>query len=149
MQKAIDALVTDKTLNSSKLFTSADAAAQEVLDAVTPISEKYGLEAGGNILKNGKYYSYTTPVIGGEGSVGVATHSMGYHTHPSGKLMFSNRTNNFSRSSSGGDSSWVETSQQQLYLGVMSAGAVQVGVCNPGNCSHIGFYGTSPSRVVQ
>ncbi|WP_105102103.1 Ig-like domain-containing protein [Microbulbifer pacificus] len=148
-QEELDALAADRTLNPYKAFDSADAAATEVLDVTAPLSEKYGLEVGGNIWKSKNGWRYTMPKIGGPGSVSVSTTHIGYHTHPSGDLMFSNRSNNFSGSFVGGDSSWVAKANKPLYLGVQHGGAVRIGICNPGNCSHVGRLGTPPSRVVQ
>lgn len=114
------------------------------------MSDKYGLEVGGNITQDGKFFSYTSPVVGEQGAVGVGFYGVaGYHTHPSGSLMFSNKLNNFSNNINGGDSVWVSQSKLPLYLGVGTAGNVRIGVCEYRSCSHIGQFGTNPSRVIQ
>lgn len=150
MQVEIDELLANKTLNTDKIFYNPDEAAKEVLNITAPISEKYGLKVGGNIIRIRKdRYSYTKPIIGGQGSVSVPTHNIGYHTHPGGPLIFSNRTNNFSQNINGGDPTWISVAKQPLYVGVNVSGSVRIGVCNPENYSHIGRFGTSPSRVIQ
>ncbi|WP_444897527.1 RHS repeat-associated core domain-containing protein [Microbulbifer sp. SSSA005] len=148
LQKELDALVADKTLNRYRSFTSPDAAATEVLDATAPLTEKYGLEVSGNIWKSKNGWHYTIPKIGGPGSADLNTGFIGYHTHPHGRLMFSNRMNNYSGDFNGGDSSWVSSAKKPLYLGVVVKGTVKIGVCDPG-CSHVGIYGTPPSRVIK
>ncbi len=147
-QKELDALRTDGTLSSTRTFESADAAATEVLDATAPLSKKYGLEIAGSIWKGKNGYSYTFPVIGGEGSASLTTAYIGYHTHPSGSLMFSNQFRNYSHSG-GGDAGWVAKSGKSLYLGVQTSSGVSIGVCSPGNCPNFGRKGTAPSRVIQ
>src|SRR5690606_4572250 len=148
-QEKLDALAADRTLNPYKTFDSADAAAAEVLNVTAPLSAEYGPEVGGNIWESDNGWRYTMPKIGGPGSVGVSTSHIGYHTHPHGDLMFSNRMNNYSGNFDGGDSSWVATANKPLYLGVQHGGAVKIGVCEPGNCSHVGIRGTRPSRIIQ
>ena len=147
-QKDLNALKTDGTLSSSRTFESADAAATEVLSVTAPLSHKYGLEVAGSIWKGDGGYSYTFPVIGGEGSALLTTAYTGYHTHPSGSLMFSNQFNNHSHSG-GGDAGWVATSGKPLYLGVQVGSGVSIGVCSPDSCSNFGRKGTTPSRVLQ
>ena len=148
LEKELDALRTDGTLGSSRTFETADAAASEVLSATAPLSQKYGLEIAGSIMKRESGYSYTFPKIGSEGSASISGKYIGYHTHPSGVLMFSNTTNNY-RLRGGGDAGWVASTENALYLGVHTNRGVAIGVCEPGNCSKIGQHGTKPSRVLQ
>ena len=119
-----------------------------MLDAAAPLSKKYGLELAGSIWKGKSGYSYTFPVIGGKGSASLTTAHIGYHTHPSGSLMFSNQFRNYSYSG-GGDAGWVATSGKSLYLGVQTNSGVSIGVCSLGNCPNFGRKGTAPSRVIQ
>lgn len=84
------------------------------------------------------------PKIGGPESINLPPSHIGYHTHPSGDLFFSNRTTDFT-----GDSDWVEIAGKPLYLGVQHGGSVKIGVCEPGSCPHYGQFGTPPSRVIQ
>jgi hypothetical protein len=128
-----------------------------VLNIIVPIAHQFGLEAGGNIEgfrnRSGastRYrYRYTIPSVGEATAVGVPTHAIGYHTHPSGSLLFSNR-----RNSSGGirenDTEWVRNSGKSLYVGALSAdGTVGIAVCE---CTYAPTpahqFGT-PGRVVQ
>ena len=134
-------------MSSARTFGSVDAAAKEVLNATAPLSKKYGLEVAGSIWKDTKGYRYTFPIIGGEGSASLTTAYIGYHTHPSGRLRFSNQI--YSYSGGSGDAGWVSSSGKPLYLGVHTSNGVNIGVCNPGNCSTIEFQGTKPSRVIQ
>jgi hypothetical protein len=149
-ERELRILEKNGTLNPNKKFKTIDGAATEVLSVTAPLSDKYGLEVGGNIVPNGKYYSYTSPTVGGEGTVSVGYYGVaGYHTHPSGSLMFSNKLNNYSKSLTSGDSVWVSASKLPLYLGVGTANNVQIGVCEYRNCSHAGQFGTKPSRIIQ
>lgn len=146
----IDALVADETLSNSRVFTNPDAAAKEVLNVMAPLSREYNLEVGGNILtrtvRGRVLYRYTIPVIGAEASVAVASSAIGYPTHPSGPLHFSN--NIFHSSSEGNDAAWVRQSGRPLYLGVQSAaGGIGVAVCPPGNCSLVEYGGTAGRRI--
>lgn len=135
-RKEIEALTTDGTLNTGKVFTGENAvndAATEVLDAVHPISEKYNLEIGGGIVKNGDGYSYTTPFPGKNGSVNLSPSGIvaGYHTHPGGDYMsqfFSNQHN----SRGPGDAGWSTTYGKPLYMSHSYGGGISVRVCNGG-----------------
>ena len=111
------------------------------------LSAEYGYEVGGNIYQSGDHWRYTIPKIGDQSSASVNTGFIGYHTHPSGSLMFSNRFSAFGGGP--GDANWVETSGKDLYLGIYNGSGVSIGVCSPGSCPDIGRLGTSPSRVVQ
>jgi RHS repeat-associated protein len=146
-QTDLDALVEDGTLSSSRKFPSADAAATEVLNVTTPLSQKYGLEASGNIIPDSiGNYGYTIPEIGGVGSSSASAGYIAYHTHPSGNLAFSNQFNNYSGNP---DTHLVAKSSRSLYLGVQINGAVRIGVCSPGSCPDYGRLGTKPSRILQ
>lgn len=117
-QKGLDALSTDRTLNPNRNFDSADAAATEVLNATAGLSKQYGLEVAGSIWKSKGGWRYTAPEIGGVGSASLTTGYIGYHTHPSGGLMFSNQFNNHSYSG-GGDAGWVAASGSEgIVLGL-------------------------------
>ena len=146
-QKSLDALSTDGTLNPNRNFDSADAAATEVLNATAGLSKKYGLEVAGSIWKSKGGWRYTTPKIGGVGSASLTTSYIGYHTHPSGSLTFSNQFR--SHTGGPGDAGWVASSNKSLYLGVQIGSNVSIGVCSPGSCPNFGRNGTAPSRVIQ
>ena len=127
-------------------FDAADDAAKEVLNATAPLSKKYGLEVGGNIYQeNGKYH-YTMPQIGDGISVPMYTDWIGYHTHPSGGMYFSN---SFNTAGGGNDALWVQKGGNPLYMGVqLTNGSIGIAVCEPGSCSNIGRFGTK-GRTVQ
>jgi len=146
-QKSLDTLSTDGTLNPNRNFDSADAAAAEVLNATAGLSKQYGLEVAGSIRKSKDGWRYTAPEIGGVGSASLTTSYIGYHTHPSGSLKFSNQFNSYTGGP--GDAGWVASSNKSLYLGVQIGKNVSIGVCSPGSCSQFGRLGTSPSRVLQ
>jgi hypothetical protein len=123
-------------------FGSPDAAATEILDLVAPLSRKYGLEVAGYIRQVDGHYRYTRPEVFGPTGATLSTRNglIGYHTHPSGGLVFTNQDFNLG---SGNDAAWVRASGRPLYLGVQSAGgAVGIAVCEPGSCSNIGRRGT-------
>lgn len=90
LQSDLDKLAANGTLSRKHSFNTADDAAKEVLNATAPLSKKYGLEVGGNIYQDGEKYHYTMPVIGDGISVTIPTGWIGYHTHPSGGMYFSN-----------------------------------------------------------
>ncbi|WP_172676762.1 hypothetical protein, partial [Marinagarivorans algicola] len=146
-QKELDALAADGTLSKYRNFKTEDAAATEVLDATAPLSKKYGLEVAGSIWKHKDGWRYTLPEIGGVGSANLTTRYIGYHTHPSGPLKFSNQFN--SHTGGPGDAGWVATSNKSLYVGVQIGGNVSIGVCDPGSCPQFGRLGTSPSMVLK
>ncbi|MBL4827094.1 MAG: hypothetical protein JKY66_05170 [Spongiibacteraceae bacterium] len=134
-QKEIDALTTDGTLNTGKVFTGKNAvgdAATEVLGSVHPISEKYNLEIGGTIVTNGNGASYSSPIVGGSRSVRVdgAGALAGYHTHPGGDSagsVFSNRYN----SKGPGDVGFTQRYKIPLYMSHQpTGGSINYNVCN-------------------
>ena len=161
-QQELNALEAKVILSEEPTYDSPDEAARAVLDIVAPLSKKYNLEVGGNIYEKQRKtrtgilmkskYGYTIPRIGSSGSAPrIGIHSPGYHTHPSGRLIFSNDAYNqgkmFERR---GDARWVFKNKQLLYLGVLenSTGNVLVGVCEPGACPLAKWRGTHPSRTV-
>ena len=146
-QKGLDALSTDGTLNPNRNFDSTDVAATEVLNATAALSKQYGLEVAGSIWKSKDGWHYTAPKIGGVGSASLTTSYIGYHTHPSGSLMFSNQFRSYLGGP--GDAGWVAISNKSLYLGVQIGNNVSIGVCSPGSCPQFGRLGTSPSRVLR
>ena len=149
-QAELDKLVKRGILNGERTFSSVDDAALEVLNTAAPLSQKYGLEVSGNIYSNSSGgYRYTIPVIGGAGTASLNPDYIGYHTHPSGKLLFSNQFHNYSGGPGISDMAWMATSRQALYLGVQVNNAVRIGVCSPGTCYDIGRTGTDPGRVLQ
>jgi hypothetical protein len=110
-----------------------------------PLSKKFGLEVGGNIYEDDGKYHYTMPVIGDGISVGVPTGWIGYHTHPSGGMYFSN---SFATAGGGNDANWVKQSGNPLYMGVqLNDGSVGIAVCEPGGCPNIGRFGTQGRKV--
>ena len=148
-------------LDPKNKYKSPDEAARAVLDILAPLSAKYGLELGGNIKEvkgrtsrlTGRVlerrFEYTMPVIGESTRVGVSTENPGYHTHPSGDLVFSNRFYNADHDLNGGDAEWVKNSGQPLYVGVVGPdGRVLVGVCDVGKCPTFGDHGTEPTRTI-
>ncbi|GAB3280353.1 RHS repeat-associated core domain-containing protein [Parahaliea aestuarii] len=146
---AISDLEADGTISTSRVFNgknAIDAAAKEVLGAVQPISDKYGLEIGGTIVENGKGYSYTRPYPGGNGGMRLdpTGASAGYHTHPGGDYMsqfFSNRFN----SPGGGDALWSTRYGIPLYMSHSYGSGTNFRVCNGGypTC-HVDFDHESP-----
>ncbi len=162
-RKEIDALVTDGTLDTSKVFTGDSAlnnAATEVLDAVHPISEKYQLEIGGKLVANGEGVSYSKPVVGLPGRVRIdATGALaGYHTHHGGHpatAFFSNQYN----SGGVGDVGFTQAHGIDLYMSHQPAGTSTINIsvctayantCNPNFNPHAvpGFnYGVEGERV--
>ena len=137
-REEIDALFKNGTLNTDKTFEgdrdrARDRAALEVLTAVHPISEKYGLEIGGRLVANGEGVSYGRPNVGGPRTVRVIVSpaSGTYHTHPSGNAWFSNiytGPNPYNN-----DMSIVEEFGIPSYLSARSNGAVVVKACRPGS----------------
>ncbi|WP_053982306.1 hypothetical protein [Marinagarivorans algicola] len=147
-QKELNGLVSDGVLSKHHSFKSSDAAAVEVLSVTAPLSKKYGLEVGGSIWKDKKGWHYTTPEIGSATGVGVAGGYIGYHTHTSDGLKFSNAF--WPRMGAAThDAGMVSRYNQPLYLGVHYGGNTLIGVCSPGSCSATGRFGTSLSRVLQ
>ncbi|MFL0799076.1 MAG: FG-GAP-like repeat-containing protein [Agarilytica sp.] len=139
-QAKLDALATDGTLSRSHSFDSADAAAKSVLGVTAPLSAEYGLEVTGNIFsKDGSYY-YTLPQIGGPTQGTISIGWIGYHTHPSGSLKFSN---SFRGAGPGRDTHWVQHSGKALYLGVQTSSGVGFAVCEPGGCFDVGRFGST------
>ena len=144
LDKALKQLTTDGTLNTSKPFASEDDAAKEVLELVAPLSKKYGIELGGSIVKNGKVYHYSNPIIGSPVGVNIDKNWTGYHTHPDGDAFFSNNVN---MAGTGNDVNWANVAGRRsynngLYLGVqLSTGHVAISVCAPMACSNIRRFG--------
>lgn len=140
----IASLVTQGILSSSKIFSSPDAAAKEVLVVLAPLSQEYGLELGGAIERNKYGWNYTIPHIGDADSVITIPKEINYHTHPDGRLLFSNIRINAGK---GSDATFVNTGYA-LYLGVKIGNQILIGVCEPGTCEDRGFPGTPPSRTL-
>ena len=134
LQAELDKLVKRGILNGERTFRYVDDAALEVLNATAPLSQKYGLEVSGSIYSGSGGYRYTIPVIGGAGTASLNPDYIGYHTHPSGKLVFSNQFFNYTGGPGISDMAWMATSRQALYLGVQINNAVRIGVCSPGTC---------------
>ncbi|MDX3773546.1 toxin TcdB middle/N-terminal domain-containing protein [Chromatiaceae bacterium AAb-1] len=146
LQREINKLEQDGILSRTHRFDTPDEAAKEVLNVMAPLSREYGLEVGGNIYKHNGKYQYTMPHIGDSVSVNVSHDWIGYHTHPSGVVFFSN---SFATAGGGNDALWVKQSGKPLYMGVqLHSGAVSISVCEPGRCPNIGQFGTK-GRVIQ
>ncbi|GAB4179763.1 MAG: hypothetical protein Kow0020_15870 [Wenzhouxiangellaceae bacterium] len=148
-EKRTNELVADGTLSRARVFSSPDDAAKEVLSVTAPLSREFGLEVGGNILptSRGKVFQYTIPVVGTEINEVSSPGVIGYHTHPSGALRFSNKMIHVN--SDAIDTVRVEKTGFPLYLGVHSAsGITGIAVCEPGICSHIEYGGTR-GQVIQ
>jgi len=125
---------------------SHEEAATAVLDLVAPLSRKYHLEIYGHIVPNEKGYRFTRPQVGHATGGALNTSHMGYHTHPGGSLVFSNRDT----PRPGGDADWVRDSGKRLYLGIQQTrrGPVGIAVCEPGNCPRYGRDG-APGRTIR
>ncbi|MDE2769211.1 MAG: RHS repeat-associated core domain-containing protein, partial [Chloroflexota bacterium] len=149
-QKRLNELKRDGTLDPSKDFNTPDDAAKHVLNATAPLSAEYGLEVAGSIYETREgLFRYTFPEIGEATHAFLTMKYRGYHTHPSGELMFSNPFSN-SPNTDGNDYRWVRTARKDLYLGVVgNRGAVRIGVCEYRKCSGAGEDGSAPSRIVQ
>ena len=127
-----------------KTFGHPDSAAIEILDMMAPLSRIYGLEIAGHIRAVDGGYRYTRPEVGGPTGATLSTRHIGYHTHPSGDLRFTNDDFNLG---TGIDARWVRSSGRALYLGVQSGGSVGIAVCEPSSCSISGRFGTTGRTV--
>jgi len=123
-----------KLLANDDRFKTADLAAKDVLNATAPLSAKYGLEIGGNILRDSRGYYYSEPIVGTIDTVIINGANIGYHTHVNGNIKFSNNST-MDSPGDGNDALWVQTNKKSLYLGTTSNGQTTIRVCNPGNCS--------------
>ncbi len=161
LERELGRLFARGILDRENSYGSLDEAARAVLDILAPLSAKYGIELGGNIYeiegrtsrRTGRVlesrFRYSIPVIGESTHVRMNTGFPGYHTHPSGDLVFSNPFYNARYDVTGGDANWVKKSGKSLYLGVVGPdGGVLVGICEPGKCPVLGREGTQPTRVV-
>jgi rhamnogalacturonyl hydrolase YesR len=79
---ALAKLKADKKINTMKYFDTADEAAKEILNLVSPISKDFNIEIGGSIIHDRLGYRYTTPQLGDAVSVNLAYGYDDYHTHP-------------------------------------------------------------------
>ena len=151
LRKKIDALSADGTIDSNRMFSSEDMAASEILKEMSPLSKEYGLEIGGSITYDGKFYRYSDPVIGSNISVTLDPNWTGYHTHPVGGLNFSN---SITAQGNATDVKWVNTHSSSnrynngLYLGVFKNNKVSIGFCEPYSCSNIAPIGPT-GRIVS
>ena len=147
LQAALEGLRRDGTLDPGRDFEHPDDAAMHVLNAATPLSAEHGLEVAGSIYETREgRFRYTFPQIGEASRASLTIRYRGYHTHPSGELVFSNDFTN----TGDHDYNWVRTARKNLYLGVVGErGAVRIGVCEYGKCFGSGRFGTDPSRVLQ
>lgn len=134
LKAEIQQLVDNGTLKPGRdLHFTRDDAAKAVLEAVTPLGQKYGLEIGGEIYAKGKYYTYSIPRVGTNGSFTPHSGNSAYHTHPSGKLWFSNSrygSKNYDEKSN--DIRWLNAQPRgtKIYLGVMEGKNVGISVCS-------------------
>ncbi|MGH9438788.1 MAG: hypothetical protein ACRD22_13075, partial [Terriglobia bacterium] len=152
LQRKLNALEESGKLSSGDTYSTRNKAAVAVLDQVAPLSHEYGYEIGGSLYTD-KYglWHYQLPTVWSSTSSSLDTDWPGYHTHPSGPLLFSNEMDS-ANGEKINDATWVEHSHQALYLGVeLPNGHVGISVCEPG-CSLIGVpkypYGT-PGTVIQ
>ena len=144
----LGALKRKGILSRDQSFRTRDAAAKYVLNKVTALSHEYGYEVSGNLYQD-KYRSwhYSGPWIGSTINSRVYTSYPAYHTHPSGRLVFSNQTNS-ANGEKINDATWVDNNHQALYLGVeLPNHNVGIAVCEY-YCSLIGRLGT-PGKVIQ
>jgi hypothetical protein len=65
--------------------------------------------------------------VGLENAVAVSGHAIGYHTHPSGRLEFSNLENESRGYAS--DTKWVRNNHKHLYVGAMQGSVVKISIC--------------------
>jgi hypothetical protein len=149
LKKEILELRRSRIIDKGNNYYTPDDAARNILSIVTPLSHKYQLEIGGNIFYSKGFWHYTNPKVGESDKMEIGAYWIGYHTHPSGSLNFSNRFNNSSNHFEAGDAFWVSNNQKDLYLGVLIDGEVKIGVCEPGNCKNVSNDLTPPSRIVK
>jgi Flp pilus assembly pilin Flp len=132
----------------------ADFAAKEVLNALTALAHQAQLEVGGYINKmttrsGTVYYQYTKPIVGERRSVALspAPRQIGYHTHPSGTLLFSNNYTN----PGAGDAKWVSEASNHLYVGALHDEVVKIGICEFDSACMTGppgRGGNEPTRII-
>jgi hypothetical protein len=131
------------------IFLSYNAAAKYVLNIITILSTKYDLELGGNLYQSGDRYYYGIPIVGDAAKMALNSSYVGYHTHPSGKFLFSNSFFNSERNPKKGDVNWINSGRNSLYLGVEVGDKVRIGRCDFSKCSNVGYGGTKPSEIIQ
>ena len=132
-----------------KYFDTADEAAKEILNLVSPISKDFNIEIGGSIIHDRLGYRYTTPQLGDAVSVNLAYGYDGYHTHPNEYDMFSNKYT--AATGGGGDVGWLNHSLNKnvtMYLGSQIGSKVFIGSCTAATCFHH-FAGTKANKVLQ
>ena len=137
IEKELLALKRLGKISDRTIYQTADKAAKYILDVTAPISAKYGLEIGGNVYQDGKFYKYTFPVVGNESSMGNLldiNHSV-YHTHPNGVLSFSTNVN--TQSTNGGDVSWANRYNTTVYMGHYQGSNTYVGACARNTCNNL------------
>ncbi len=150
---AVDArlsqLKQDGVLSEQHGFATEDEAAVYLSNTLAKLSSDMTIEIGTNIsLGSDGLYHYSIPWSGTDIAVSIPTSSTGFHTHPSGSPIFSNRTFSASGNSYKNDAMWVSESGRSLYVGAYRNKTVYTSVCEPGRCSKVGFGGTV-GRVVQ
>jgi RHS repeat-associated protein len=145
---ALAKLKADKKINTMKYFDTADEAAKEILNLVSPISKDFNIEIGGSIIHDRLGYRYTNPQLGDSVSVNLDYGYDGYHTHPNAFFEFSNSHN--ARSGGTGDVGWLNQPANRgvtLYLGTQIDGKTFIGSCTAATCFH-SPYGTEPNKVL-
>lgn len=132
------------------IYESADAAATAVLKQTAGLSADYQLEIAGNIYQKGGKWAYTGPKAGGYGEAVLSTSMIGYHTHPEGDLVFSNKYSSYGATGSS-DARWASRSQKTLYLGVKIENKISIGACDFGACPEYlsGDRPTPPTRTIR
>ncbi|MCY4343654.1 MAG: hypothetical protein OXE83_08810, partial [Gammaproteobacteria bacterium] len=150
LQAALDGLRRDGILDPGRDFKHPDDAAMHVLNAAAPLSAEHGLEVAGSIYETPEgLFRYTFPRIGEASRASLTTRYRGYHTHPSGELMFSNGFQD-PTNPDGHYYNWVRTARKDLYLGVVGeGGAIRIGVCEYRRCFGFGQDGSRSSRILQ
>lgn len=140
-RKELEALSTDGTLNTEKVFTgdnALDSAAKEVLGAVHPVSERYKVEIGGQLVANGDGYSYGMPTVGDNGSVAISGIGAagGYHTHPGG-YGYRHFSNSHSNNGRPADVGWVKKWSVPLYMSHMGQDGASISdrACMPNSAA--------------
>ncbi len=146
---ALKELTATKQINSSKYFDTADEAAMEILNVISPVSSEFNIEIGGSITQNRLGFRYTSPHLGNSLSISLIDGLDGYHTHPNEFFQFSNMFD--SGTGGSGDVGWLNRSnnkQVALYLGTKVGNHISIGSCSASTCFASPF-GTHPGKVLQ
>lgn len=142
---ALAKLKADKEINTMKYFDTA----KDILNLVSPISKAFNIEIGGSIIQDKLGFRYTTLQLGDAVSINLTYGYDGYHTHPNGYAMFSNRITSITGGN--GDVGWLNQPANRnvtLYLGAVVGNKVFIGSCTAATC-FIYPLGTQANKVLQ